>query len=45
MAKFRRYDYQWDNYGKRRSEEELDRMEEQFNINGITMVSVEVKKN
>jgi regulator of protease activity HflC (stomatin/prohibitin superfamily) len=31
MAKFRRYDYQWDNYGKRRSEEELDRMEEQFN--------------
>ena len=31
MAKFRRYDYQWDMKGNRRSEEELDRMEEQFN--------------
>jgi regulator of protease activity HflC (stomatin/prohibitin superfamily) len=31
MANFRRYDYQWDMNGNRRSEEELDRMEEQFN--------------
>jgi regulator of protease activity HflC (stomatin/prohibitin superfamily) len=31
MSKFRRYDYQWDMKGNRRSEEELDRMEEQFN--------------
>jgi regulator of protease activity HflC (stomatin/prohibitin superfamily) len=31
MANFRRYDYQWDMKGNRRSEEELDRMEEQFN--------------
>lgn len=31
MAKFSRYDNRWDNYGNRRSEEELDRMEKEFN--------------
>ena len=31
MAKFDRYDYRYDNRGNRRSEEELDRMEEEFN--------------
>ena len=33
MARFNRYDYRWDNHGNRRSEEELDRMEEEFNYN------------
>jgi regulator of protease activity HflC (stomatin/prohibitin superfamily) len=31
MAKFNRYDYRWDSRGDRRSEEELDRMELEFN--------------
>ena len=31
MAKFSRYDYRYDNHGNRRSEEELDRLETQFN--------------
>ena len=31
MAKFSRYDNRWDNYGNRRSDEELDRMELEFN--------------
>jgi regulator of protease activity HflC (stomatin/prohibitin superfamily) len=31
MAKFNRYDYRWDDRGDRRSEEELDRMELEFN--------------
>jgi regulator of protease activity HflC (stomatin/prohibitin superfamily) len=31
MAKFSRYDYRWDNHGNRRSEEELDRLEQEFN--------------
>jgi len=31
MAKFRRYDYQWDVRGNRRSEEELDQLEQEFN--------------
>lgn len=31
MAKFNRYDYRWDNHGDRRSDEELDRMELEFN--------------
>jgi regulator of protease activity HflC (stomatin/prohibitin superfamily) len=31
MASFSRYDNQWDNRGNRRSSEELDRMEEEFN--------------
>jgi regulator of protease activity HflC (stomatin/prohibitin superfamily) len=31
MAKFDRYSYRWDNRGNRRSEEELDRLEEEFN--------------
>jgi len=31
MAKFNRYDYRWNDRGDRRSEEELDRMELEFN--------------
>lgn len=31
MAKFNRYNQRWDNLGNRRSEEELDRMESEFN--------------
>jgi regulator of protease activity HflC (stomatin/prohibitin superfamily) len=31
MATFSRYDNRWDSHGNRRSEEELDRMEEEFN--------------
>ncbi len=31
MAKFNRYDNRWDAYGNRRSEEQLDRMEDEFN--------------
>jgi len=31
MAKFNRYDNQWDNRGNRRSEEQLDQMELEFN--------------
>ncbi len=31
MARFNRYDNRWDSRGNRRSEEELDRMEEEFN--------------
>ena len=31
MAKFNRYDNRWDSRGDRRSEEELDRMELEFN--------------
>jgi regulator of protease activity HflC (stomatin/prohibitin superfamily) len=31
MAKFSRYDYRYDNHGNRRSEEELNRLETQFN--------------
>jgi regulator of protease activity HflC (stomatin/prohibitin superfamily) len=31
MAKFSRYDYRWDERGNRRSEEELDQLETQFN--------------
>ncbi len=31
MAKFDRYSNRWDNNGNRRSEEELDRLEEEFN--------------
>jgi regulator of protease activity HflC (stomatin/prohibitin superfamily) len=31
MAKFNRYNFRWDNNGNRRSEEELDRMEQEFN--------------
>jgi len=31
MAKFDRYNHRWDERGNRRSEEELDRMEEEFN--------------
>lgn len=33
MARFNRYDYQWDSRGNRRSKEELDKMEEEFNYN------------
>lgn len=32
MAKFDRYNHRWDERGNRRSEEDLDRMEEEFNI-------------
>ena len=31
MSKFNRYDYRWDDRGDRRSDEELDRMELEFN--------------
>ena len=31
MATFSRYDHRWDSRGNRRSDEELDRMEEEFN--------------
>ena len=31
MATFRRYDYQHDNYGRRRSNEEIDQLEQEFN--------------
>lgn len=31
MAKFNRYDFRWDKKGNRRSEEELDQMEQEFN--------------
>jgi regulator of protease activity HflC (stomatin/prohibitin superfamily) len=31
MATFRRYDYQYDNYGRRRSNEEIDQLEQEFN--------------
>jgi regulator of protease activity HflC (stomatin/prohibitin superfamily) len=31
MARFNKYDNRWDSRGNRRSEEELDRMEEEFN--------------
>ncbi len=31
MATFSRYDNRWDSHGNRRSEEELDRMEQEFN--------------
>jgi len=31
MTKFNRYNFRWDNNGNRRSEEELDRMEQEFN--------------
>jgi regulator of protease activity HflC (stomatin/prohibitin superfamily) len=31
MAKFSRFDYRYDNHGNRRSDEELDRLETQFN--------------
>jgi regulator of protease activity HflC (stomatin/prohibitin superfamily) len=31
MLKFRRYDYQWDSRGNRRSEEELNQLEVEFN--------------
>jgi regulator of protease activity HflC (stomatin/prohibitin superfamily) len=31
MLKFNRYNFRWDNNGNRRSEEELDRMEQEFN--------------
>ena len=31
MAKFDRYSYRWDSRGNKRSDEELDRMEEEFN--------------
>jgi regulator of protease activity HflC (stomatin/prohibitin superfamily) len=31
MAKFSRYTHQWDSYGNRRSEDELNRLEEEFN--------------
>jgi regulator of protease activity HflC (stomatin/prohibitin superfamily) len=40
MAKFSRYDNRWDNRGNRRSEEELDRMEQEFNYNQ----SLKIKK-
>lgn len=33
MAKFSRYDNRWDRFGNRRSDEELDRMEQEFNLN------------
>jgi regulator of protease activity HflC (stomatin/prohibitin superfamily) len=33
MAKFRRYNYQWDERGNRRSEEELNKLEAEFNQN------------
>lgn len=33
MLKFNRYNFRWDNNGNRRSEEELDRMEQEFNYN------------
>jgi regulator of protease activity HflC (stomatin/prohibitin superfamily) len=33
MAKFYRYDYRYDDRGNRRSEEEIDRLEEEFNNN------------
>jgi regulator of protease activity HflC (stomatin/prohibitin superfamily) len=32
MNKFSRYNNRWDNYGNRRSDEELDRMEQEFNL-------------
>jgi len=31
MAKFNRYDNRWDNHGNKRSDEELDRMEKEYN--------------
>ncbi len=31
MAKFSRYNNQWDDRGKRRSEDELNRLEQEFN--------------
>ena len=33
MATFRRYDNQYDNYGRRRSNEEIDQLEQEFNQN------------
>ena len=33
MARFDRYDYRYDSRGNRRSEEEIDRLEEEFNNN------------
>jgi regulator of protease activity HflC (stomatin/prohibitin superfamily) len=33
MAKFRRYNYQWDERGNRRSEEDLNKLEAEFNEN------------
>jgi regulator of protease activity HflC (stomatin/prohibitin superfamily) len=31
MASFSRYDYRWDDHGNRRSEEEIDQLQKQFN--------------
>jgi len=41
MAKFSRYNNQWDSRGNRRSEDELNRLEEEFN----QQQQIKTKKN